>query len=64
MVKGGSWWVPGGFRLVPDCSGRFRVGSAFYIHPFFVILVLDSIASSTVLKLTFGVKTQYDSICL
>ena len=26
--------------------------------------MLDSLASLTVLKLTFGVKTQYDSICL
>ena len=32
----GSGWfrvVPGRFRLVPAGSGRFRVGSAFYIHP-------------------------------
>ena len=26
VVSGGSGWVPAG-------SGRFRVGSAFYIHP-------------------------------
>ena len=25
--------VPGRFRVVPGGSGRFRVGSAFYIHP-------------------------------
>ena len=32
----GSGWfrvVPGRFRVVPAGSGRFRVGSAFYIHP-------------------------------
>ena len=44
MVPGGSGWVPGGFRVVPagfravpGGSGRFWVGSAFYIHPFFSV---------------------------
>ena len=33
MVPGGFRLVPARFRAVPAGSGRFRVGSAFYIHP-------------------------------
>ena len=33
MVPGRFRVVPGRFRVVPAGSGRFRVGSAIYIHP-------------------------------
>ena len=55
-VPGGFRLVPARFRAVPAGSGRFRVGSAFYIHPsvranFFhavllvaLVLLCDSVA--------------------
>ena len=33
VVPAGFRVVPVRFRVVPAGSGRFRVGSAFYIHP-------------------------------
>ena len=51
----GSGWVPDGFRAVPGGSGRFRVGSAFYIHPFSRVTLL--------LICNFELENDLDTSC-
>ena len=53
-----SFW----FNLVPAGSGRFRVSSAFYIHPLICFLCFTSLVSVTGSYTEDGPKTHMQTV--
>ena len=63
VVPAGFRVVPVRFRVVPAGSGRFRVGSAFYIHPLICFLCFTSLVSVTGSYTEDEPKTQTCRLC-